>query len=137
MRISKGKPVFGRKDTVGFNTLAEIIHAWLVKFRDDYISRGIYSVPHDLADECGDKAQEKYLEIIDKMIYAFADVEPEYAGEISITSEPIEGSEYHRLHTHVSDQEAWDQYTKDCDEHGKKVEEGLKLFGKYFRSLWV
>ena len=137
MRISKGKPVFGRKDTVDFSTLGEIIHAWLVKFRDDYVKLELYSVPCDLVDKYGDEAQEKYIEIIDKMIYAFADVEPEYAGEISITSEPIDSSEYRRLHTHVSDEGAWDQYMKDCDEHEKKVEEGLKLFGEYFRGLWV
>lgn len=137
MRISKGKPVFGRKDTVDFSTLGEIIHAWLVKFRDDYVKLDLCSVPYDLADEHSDNAQAKYVEIMDKMIYAFADVEPEYTGEITWDSEPIEGSEYHRVHTQVSDEEAWEQYMKDCDEHGKKVEEGLKLFGKYFRSLWV
>lgn len=137
MRISKGKPVFGRKDTIDFSTLGEIIHAWLVKFRDDYVKLELYSVPCDLADEYGDDAQAKYVEIMDKMIYAFADVEPEYAGDISCVSEPIEGSQFLKMDVQVSDEDAWDQYVKDCDEHQRKVQEGLKLFGEYYRSLWV
>lgn len=130
MRISKGKPVFGRKDTIDFSTVGEIIHAWLVKFRDDYIELGLTSVPVGLT-------QEEYLDIIDKMIYAFADVEPEYSGEITYNSDKVTDSDFRRVWAGVSDQDAWGQYIKECDEHAGKVEEGLKLFGEYFRSLWV
>ena len=130
MRISKGKPVFGRKDTIDFSTLGEIIHAWLVKFRDDYIELGLTSVPVGLS-------QEEYLDIIDKMIYAFADVEPEYNGEITYNSDKITDSQFRRVWVEVSDQDAWEQYLRECDEHAEKVEEGLELFGEYFRSLWV
>lgn len=130
MRISKGKPVFGRKDTIDFSTLGEIIHAWLVKFRDDYIELGLTSIPVGLT-------QEEYLDIIDKMIYAFADVEPEYSGEITSHSDRITDSQFRRVWVEVSDRDAWGQYLRECDEHAEKVEEGLKLFGEYFRSLWV
>lgn len=130
MRVSKGKPVFGRKDTIDFSTLGEIIHAWLVKFRDDYIELGLTSIPVGLT-------QEEYLDIIDKMIYAFADVEPEYSGGITMHSDGITDSQFRRVWTEVSDQGAWEQYLRECDEHAEKVEEGLKLFGEYFRSLWV
>lgn len=137
MRISKGKPVFGRKDTVDYTTIAEIIHAWLVKFRDDYVKLELYSVPCDLADEYGDDAQAKYVEIMDKMIYAFADVEPEYSGKIwHKTGEPDERG-FIPFNIEVSDEDAWEQYMEDMREHERKVGEGLELFGKYFRSLWV
>ncbi|QDP66531.1 MAG: hypothetical protein Tp1111DCM1126091_37 [Prokaryotic dsDNA virus sp.] len=137
MRISKGKPVFGRKDTVDFRTLSEIILAWLVKFRDDYDKLGIYSVPVDIAEAHPENSSEKWLEIIDKMIYAFADIEPEYSGEITIHTDRIENSGYRRLTTEVSDQDAWERYREESLEHQQKVEEGLMLFGEYFRSLWV
>lgn len=137
MRISKGKPVFGRKDTIDFSTLSEIIHAWLVKFRDDYVKLDMYSVPCDIAEQYPDKAQEKYLEIIDKMIYAFADVEPEYSGEITLEKHPTESKKYYRIETQVSDEDAWEKYMQDCKEYQQKVEEGLILFGEYFRTLWV
>lgn len=130
MRISKGKPVFGRNDTIDFSTLGEIIHAWLVKFRDDYIELGLTSVPVGLS-------QEEYLDIIDKMIYAFADVEPEYSGGITYNSDKVTGSDIRRVWVNVDDQDAWEQYKKECDEHAEKVGEGLRLFGEYFRSLWV
>jgi len=130
MRISKGKPVFGRKDTIDFSTLGEIIHAWLVKFKDDYVELELSGVPVG-------HTREEYREIIDKMIYAFADVEPEYAGDISCVSELIEGSQFLKMDVQVSDEDAWDQYMKDCDEHQRKVQEGLELFGEYYRSLWV
>lgn len=130
MRISKGKPMFGRRDTIDFSTLGEIIHAWLVKFRDDYVELGLTSIPVGLS-------QEEYLDIIDKMIYAFADIEPEYSGEIR--KKTVEPDEHGLIpfKLEVSDEEAWQQYKEDVREHEHKVAEGLKLFGEYFRSLWV
>ena len=139
MRISKGKPVFGRKDTIDFSTLGEIIHAWLVKFRDDYVNLELPSVPADIAEACSnhEEARQKYIGVMDKMIYAFADEEPEYAGTFYCAGEPIENSRLFSLDIQVSDHGAWDRYMEDCDEHERKVAEGLKLFGEYFRSLWV
>jgi len=137
MRIQKGKPVFGRKDTIDFRTLSEIIHAWLVKFRDDYVTLDLYSVPCDIAKEYPENAQEKYLEIIDKMIYAFADVEPEYSGEISMVSGKPQENGMIPFDIEVSDEDAWEKHMQECEEHQQKVEDGLVLFGEYFRTLWI
>lgn len=138
MRIVDKKLVFSAIETVDFSSLGDVIHTWLVQFKAGYIACEHYSVPTELADEHGEKAQEKYIEILDKMIYAFADDEPVYAGEITMdVNESSLSGITRRSWPKVSDQDAWDRYIVESMEHDFKVQEGVALFGKYFRSLWV
>lgn len=93
--------------------------------------------------------EQEWNEILDKMIFAFeslnSDWEDQYhSGEIDFVSIPIDkdGNEvdrkdavYYRMDkgpkdTHVFDEEGWRK-------HDEKIQEGLELFGKYFRSLWT
>jgi len=137
MRIQKGKPIFDRRDTIDFSILGEIIEAWLVKFKDDYIKLELESYPCYLTEQYPENAQENYLEIIDKMIYAFADVEPKYSGEISMVSGKPQENGMIPFDIEVSDEDAWEKHMQECEEHQQKVDDGLVLFGEYFRTLWV
>lgn len=65
-----------------------------------------------------------------------------YSGEMDIvwtpvnaTGDPTPDGEYRRMDkgpndTHVFDVEGWNAYNE-------RIQEGLELFGKYFRSLWT
>ena len=92
--------------------------------------------------------EQEWNEILDKMIFAFDalvndDWEDQFhTGEmdivwtpINIKGEPVEDGEYRRMDkgpndTHVFDVEGWTAYEE-------KIQEGLELFGKHFRSLWT
>lgn len=93
--------------------------------------------------------EDEWNTILDKMIFAFeslnSDWEDQYhSGEIDFVSIPIdadgnevdrENAVYYRMDkgpndTHVFDEEGWKK-------HDEKIQEGLELFGKYFRSLWT
>lgn len=93
--------------------------------------------------------EQEWNEILDKMIFAFeslnSDWEDQYhSGEIDFVHIPIDahGNEvdrkdavYYRMDkgpndTHVFDEEGWRK-------HDEKIQEGLELFGKHFRSLWT
>lgn len=97
----------------------------------------------------GDMEETEWSEILDKMIFAFeslnSDWEDQYhSGEIDFVSIPVDkdgnevdrkNAEYYRLEkgpndTHVFDEEGWKQ-------HNARIQEGLELFGKYFRNLWT
>lgn len=95
------------------HTLALIIHPALIKFKEDSQKIGHPCLGSDdvelcTSGKCG--CGDKWQEILDKMIWSF--------GEI------------------ISD--SFDKFdTIDFIEYDKKLQEGLDLFGKYFRSLWT
>lgn len=97
---------------------------------------------------CGDcKCEVQWNEILDKMIFAFDalvndDWEDQFhSGEMDIVwtpvnanGEPTPDGEYRQMDkgpndTHVFDVEGWKAYNE-------RIQEGLELFGKHFRSLW-
>jgi hypothetical protein len=92
---------------------------------------------------------EEWVEIIDKMIYAFDHIaneesyQDEYEKEIGLTwdgayelkklpnteySEIVQGKKY--------DEEKVNKLREWQKVEGEKIDEGLMLFGKYFRALW-
>lgn len=93
-------------------TLAWLIYPRLLRFRRAH-SMGVPSefVILDENEHMLDKeSTDAWHEALDKMLYAFEDI---------------------LLDTYSTKQSA-DQYAK----HAEKVQEGLDLFSKYFRSLW-
>lgn len=112
-------------------TLALIIHPLLIKFKADltgcpselidYPIDGVIAFPYTEPDKTEeddsvDKAMVKWKEILDKMIWSFGEIvnneenEPPY----------VKGN---------FDKEAYLAYHN-------RLQEGLDLFGKHFRSLW-
>lgn len=93
-------------------TLAWLIYPRLLRFRRAHTM----GVPSEfvICDENGSmldkESTDAWHEALDKMLYAFEDV---------------------LLDTYSVNKSA-DQYV----EHAEKVQEGLDLFSKYFRSLW-
>jgi hypothetical protein len=91
------------------HTLALIIHPSLIKFKEDSMNTGHPCLKGVINCE-GCTCQTEWLEMLDKMIWSF--------GEIL-------NDEIH----------AYDLST--YKEYNERVQEGLELFGKYFRSLWT
>ena len=126
-------------DTWGMDsTLALIIEPMLKQLKDTQNGH-----------PCEIDGQSEWDEILDKMIFAFESLNNDYedqyhSGEIDFVHVPIgkdrkevapEDAVYYRLDkgpndTHVFDVEGWKK-------HEEKIQEGLELFGKYFRSLWT
>lgn len=66
---------------------------------------------------------------IEKMIYAFEDIEPDIC-QYDFEFGPIEEN------LPISNQAEYDRYRSDSDKHQQKVEEGRMLFAKHYSSLW-
>ena len=108
---------------------------------------GYPCVGKNIPEDCGNCTCGKDWDIIlDKMIFAFEslnnDFEDQYhSGECDFIWTPIDAhgnetpdGEYRRMdhgpnHTHKFDVDGWKA-------HSEKIQEGLELFGKHFRSLW-
>ena len=99
-------------------TLANIILPALIKFRSNLNSYpGEFAeVQEDGVDGSVGGGIKKWEEILDHMIWSFTCV---------VTDDDY----YHYYENHGK---SWVGYT----EHLAKVDEGLMLFGKYFRNLW-
>jgi len=119
-------------------TFALFILPRLVEFR-----KVTNSYPHDF------ETLEGWTKIIDKMIYAFDHIaneekyQDEYEKEIGLTwdgayelkklpntedHEIVQGKKY--------DEEKVNKLREWQKVEGEKIDEGLMLFGKYFRALW-
>ena len=89
-------------------------------------------------DKMADEYFVKWIEVIDKMIYAFENNEPEIPDGIfgdSLFGEPDENGnrEWQFI---ILDQELYDKHRAEEDQHWKDVQEGLDLFSKHYRALW-
>lgn len=133
-------------DTWGMdNTLALIIDPMLKQLKAT--KHGYPCIGPNIPEECGNCTCEKdWNTILDKMIFAFealaSDWEDQFhSGECDFVWTPVnaEGEEtpegeYRRMdhgpnHTHKFDLEGYNAHTA-------KIQEGLELFGRHFRSLW-
>lgn len=88
-----------------------------------------------------DVSEDQWAEILDKMIFAFDEIANDYPGEeafrsgtLDISFEKIEGSKNYSMvegpnHNYSVDWEGRKMYDE-------RIQEGLTLFGKYYRSLW-
>ncbi len=76
---------------------------------------------------------EQWEEILDKIIFALENTIDEYCGykkfEIKAGEYDIKDGQFITLQERKWDEEGY-------KEHLKKVEEGIELFGKYWRDLW-
>ena len=134
------------------NTLSLIIEPMLKQLKANKSGHpcGIVPDPNGETEPgypCGNCGCAKEWEIIlDKMIFAFESLNNDYedkyhSGEcdftwtpVNVKGEEVPEGEYRRMdngpnHTHKFD---IDGYQK----HNEKIQEGLELFGKHFRSLW-
>jgi len=135
-------------------TLAYIILPTLIKFKanhhgcpfvdDDDVPSSLRSDNAKVSGDDGswDSNNEYRWEwIIDELIWTFtqihgdSDWESQYHhGVIDFNFKKVEGSDCSQLvsgplHTHTFDKEG---YTK----HNERIDNGLRLFGRYYRSLW-
>lgn len=104
------------------STIAKFITPRLKKFKKNTHSTPgvvVYEIGGEEAvlnsdSETSEKANAKWMEILDKMIWTFEnwDKEPDTEG--------VHGEEFRKL----------------IDEWNTKIKEGLDLFAKYFGSLW-
>jgi hypothetical protein len=107
------------------HTLALIIHPMLVQLRDTnhgYFSSDPEDAPHIGQDPGTDftndsKALDRYKWIMDEMIWAFDTLKTDEDYKLFYTEENGWDFEGQRL-------------------HNERIDNGLRLFGKYFRGLW-
>lgn len=94
-------------------SMALYIYPRLCEFKEKYAkygTPGCFCVDEDGNDLVDDSGHEKWLEVLDKMIFSFRET-------IKDTSPD------------VSDKEAYNKYNE-------KVKEGFRLFGEYYYCLW-
>jgi len=126
------------------HTLSLIIHPLLVKFRDNVLAQGIvpseFLPTRDVSDLTEEEAaelharlhvegSEKWVGILDKMIWSFYQIKTNYYGEKSFFKE-VEGN------PEDPDYNKFDIDKDGLNDYYEKIDEGAQLFGRYYRSLW-
>ena len=157
MRISKGRPQFGFRDTYcADSALSPIIAAWLRKFVATITEPGkdhrkglpgglpqeYLNKPDTESDEEWELCFNMFLNEIAEMIWAFdPDPEPYYHG--GYHEGPHHGEvSYHggerctRWDMEPNNKEAWDQSLRDREAWYKRRQQGFDLFAKRFNNLW-
>lgn len=140
MRKLHGEWIASEKDTWDLdNVLSPIILAGLKKFREVITDRAnngkVYGIPvyiTDNYDNVTDKDMQRWLDIIDLMIYAFDNNEPtieEYG--IRFLDEYDNDTVFA-----VDDIEAWGRYMLALKAHKAKQLRGRQLFAEYYNDLW-
>lgn len=166
MRLKGKKPIFNYKDTWSMDkTLSPIIAEGLKKYKEVVETSEFGGVPGTLVcemfpdtpfnhtDEQIEMASERWYEVLDLMIYAFEDKEPNledynfefhqvWASRREQESEGVEEGrekaiEENPTFTIENDNEVeYNRYREDEKAHNLKVDEGLQLFGKFYKNLW-
>src|SRR5690554_2674835 len=145
-------PNFKYKDVISLDeTLSPIILAGLRKFKEELIESKYGSYPAEMFDLIGvegynptDEEDEDcwnmWLEILDKMIYAFdpsnAPNENDYGFGFEYESIPTREG-FSRMNIEVTNQEEYDRFRKDEKDWYEKCKEGRILLAEYFDSLWI
>ena|SRR5690554_983868 len=144
--------IFKYEDVISLDeTLSPIILAGLRKFKEELIESKYGSYPAEMFDLIGvegynptigedEDCWNKWLEILDRMIYAFdPKVEPDmddYKFEFVWQEEPTEnGSSL--VSIDVDNQEEYNRYREDEESWVEKCHEGRFLFAEYFHNLWI
>lgn len=118
-----------RWDTFSLDTtLAQIIHPALIKFKEERVK--VPGVPMlffnetddkceygNYTDESLEKAEKRYIEWLDEMIWAFNEIANQNPGE----------EEFYGVSK--IDNKAWEAYHK-------RIEDACASFGKKFNTLW-
>lgn len=152
IRKQKGKWQFGYEDTYNLDaSLRPIIGAGLQKFYDvlkDREKNGkCFGVPSEFVidDNAEEISTDLWFKALEEMIYAFTAEEPDMSDyNVSIDMEFIDLPEDHAQYstcktvnfTYIPNEEAYNVYRAACNEHDLKVQQGLELFGKFYKSLW-
>lgn len=162
MRMKGKKVLFSRNDTYSlYSVLNPVICEGLKKFKEvllnDSVAKEWAGVPcvvlNKLFPEGGDvdkythseeqlnKGQEEWHSILDKMIYAFENKEPDvndynydYVAGENHMKETEDG--YFEWNMLPDNDEEYRRYREDERSHSEKVQEGLNLFSIYFNNLW-
>jgi len=132
-------------------TLSPIILAGLRKFKEELVKSKYGSYPAEMFDLVGvegynptneedEACWNKWLGILDRMIYAFDPTEEpnmdEYGFEFVWQEEPSEnGSSL--VSIDVDNQEEYNRYREDEEDWVEKCREGRLLLAEYFHSLWI
>lgn len=129
------------------NTLSLIIEPMLKQLKAT--KQGFPCVGKDIPNECETcSCQQSWDMILDKMIFSFEslnnDWEDQYhSGEMDMVYIPVdakgnevpeENAEFFKLSKGPNDTRKFD--AEGWKKHEEKIQEGLELFGKYFRHLW-
>jgi hypothetical protein len=126
------------------NTLSLIIEPMLKQLKETQNGHPCLTT-HEGCEGCSCETQ--WAEILDKMIFAFESLNNDYedqyhSGEMDIVWTPIDAhgnetpdGEYRRMDKGPNDTHKFD--TDGWKNHEARIQEGLELFGKYFRSLWT
>lgn len=133
-----------------YYTLALIIHPMLVKLSEK--KHGSPSVDNaDVPDELhrptdkssyeiDDKYHDRWDHVLKEMIFAFGEIiNPDrehqfYSGESDIRFEKVEGSDYFEMKRGPNDTFEVDRESQKAYED--RIQNGLRLFGKYYQNLW-
>lgn len=152
MRMKGKKVIFNAQDTYSlYEVLSPVIYEGLKKFKEVILlpeNENHTGVPSTILREyfpefdngvLEGKHIDKWHEVLDTMIYAFEDKEPDmedYAFSMKMNSHPTEHEEYVRATIEVEGEAEHLRYKEDMNKHNDKVSEGLELFGKYYAALW-
>jgi len=132
-------------------TLSRIILAGLIKFKEELVKSKYGSYPAEMFDLIGvegynptigedEDCWNMWLEILDKMIYAFdPDEEPamdDYGFEFEWQSSQTENGNS-LVSIDVTNQEEYDRFRDDEKDWERKCKEGRILFSEHFHSLWI
>lgn len=144
MRKSKVKWVCSKRDVWSLDyTLNPIIHAGLVKFKEELLKSVFSGVPADFCidDDCTDESVTAWHETLDKMIYSFdQSKEPDirdYDFTYNWETFPTECKGRSQIVTNCTNDEERERYHKDCREHAEKCQLGRELFARYYKNLWI
>lgn len=112
-------------------TLKLIIHPLLVKLKRDTNS---YPCVDEEGVE-GATGMGAWLSVLDKMIYAF---DPKGKPDLDeYDFEFPESVSFNEIKLAVKEEPEYIRYKEDVIEYEEKCKEGLRLFAKYFTSLWT
>lgn len=136
MEIKDEKLTFEERDVLDCTTLGEIIAEWVRTFKqvhenhpfkgvpNHYLPEGVFNVDEQMVEE----GEKQYHRDLAKIIFAFDNDEPEIADDVlKLIDDKIQ----------VVDYSAWRAYDSEVEEHERKVQEGLDLFGTLYGTMWI
>ena len=160
MQFKKGKILFGFKDTWHMDEqLSKVILAGVSKYKEVINEEGghrkgvpasisshlhsegviTYGDDYHLSEEDYEKCEGYFDYVIDEIIYAFGNNEPDimdYDFEYNRVTEQPDELGMIPFTLECTNQSESDRYSKDKLAHNKRCLEGRKLFAEHFHALW-
>ena len=145
--------IFTTDDVISLDyTLSPIILAGLKKFKEELLKDSFGSFPSDMLERIGAEnpidptieehaaAWDMWLEVLDKMIYAFDPSEEpnmdDYGFSFEYGSIPTREG-FSRMNIDVTDKSEYDRFRIDEEDWERKCKEGRMLLAEFFDSLWI